>query len=62
MFIFVAMKDLEVKRKEFEQAVKPLLEYLNNNWHPHVTVVVTPTGAELLSGEMSVEDTSFTRD
>jgi hypothetical protein len=56
MFIFVAM------REEFEEAIKPLLEYLNKYHNPHTTVIVTNTGAEILTGLMSVEDTSFVED
>lgn len=41
------------KVKEFEQLARPMMQYLCENHHPHVTVVVTPTNAELLEGKMS---------
>lgn len=38
---------------EFEQVVRPVIKWLNENMHPHVTVIVTPTNAELLEGVRS---------
>jgi|SRR3972149_891173 len=38
---------------EFTQAVRPLIEYLAQNHHPHHTAIVTNTGAELLEGQKS---------
>lgn len=38
----------------FEKAAKPLMAYLAKNHHPHVTVIVTSTGAELMEGLESV--------
>lgn len=37
----------------FESAARPLMQWLNENMHPHVTVIVTPTNAELLEGVRS---------
>lgn len=39
--------------KEFEAVARPLIKWLCENMHPHHTVVVTPTGAELLEGKCS---------
>ena len=36
--------------KEFEELVRPIIKYLCENHHPHVTVIITPTNAELLEG------------
>lgn len=41
------------KVKEFEQLARPMMQYLCENYHPHVTVVISPTNAELLEGKMS---------
>jgi hypothetical protein len=43
----------------FDAVSRPLIKYLCENHHPHVTVIVTPAGAELLGGMKStgkVED------
>lgn len=41
------------KVKEFEQLARTMIQYLCENYHPHVAVVITPTNAELLEGKMS---------
>jgi len=38
------------KQKSFEDAVKPVIKWLNDNGHPHMTILITPTGAELVEG------------
>lgn len=40
----------EQERTEFEKVARPLVEWLNKNCHPHVTVIVDPTSAELSEG------------
>jgi hypothetical protein len=35
---------------DFKKAAEPLLKYLNENYHPHVKVIITPTSIELLEG------------
>ncbi len=51
------------QRKQFENAAKPLIKWLCENCSPHVTVVITPTNAELLEGQMSTgEVTEFLKD
>jgi hypothetical protein len=41
------------EHEKLKKAATPLLKYLNNNWHPHVTAIVTPTSIEVMSGELS---------
>jgi hypothetical protein len=33
--------------KEFEEKARPLMEWLNENFHPYVTAIVSHTSAEL---------------
>lgn len=50
------MKTTEEAKAQIDQlteAAKPLIKYLCENHHPHVTCIVTPTGVELLEGIMS---------
>lgn len=35
---------------EFEELTRPVIKFLNENCHPHVSVIVTPTTAELMEG------------
>ncbi|MCP4321770.1 MAG: hypothetical protein GY787_07940 [Alteromonadales bacterium] len=39
------------KKTDLEIACKDLLIYLNENHHPHVTVIVTPTSVEFLESK-----------
>jgi hypothetical protein len=36
--------------KTFEEAVEPLIKWMSENQHPHTTVIVTGTRAELVEG------------
>ena len=38
------------KLNELATAVEPLMQYLAENHHPHVTAIVTSAGAELVEG------------
>ena len=40
----------DLDKNKFEELAKPILKYLCENYHPHVTVIITPTSAELLEG------------
>ena len=40
--------------KKLQEAASPLIEYLNENYHPHVTVIVTPTSIELLEEKCKI--------
>jgi len=56
--IFRLMEGFAHQRKitpvtQFEDVVRPMIKYLCENHHPHVTVIVTPTNAELLEGKQS---------
>ena len=45
------VSEKQVKRVSFEEAVKPLMKYLTENCHPHMSVYVTSNRAELLDGQ-----------
>lgn len=40
-------------KHSFEQVCRPVIKWLNDNQHPHVTVIITPTNAELTEGIQS---------
>lgn len=42
------------KLEELKEAAKPLIKYLCENHHPHVTAIVTPTSVEVLEGIQTV--------
>lgn len=50
------------KLKELEEAARPLIKYLAENYHPHVTCIVTNNSAELLEGLMTVRTNDYIKD
>lgn len=38
------------KLEELKEAAKPLIKYLCENYHPHVTAIVTSTSIEVMEG------------
>lgn len=46
----------------FEEAAKPLIKWLNENCHPHVTAVVESNGAELLESSCRIKVEEFIKD
>ncbi len=46
-------ENLEDKKRELErlkEAAEPLIKYLCENHHPHITAIVTPTSVEVMQG------------
>lgn len=50
------------QRQEFEAVTRPVIEWLNANCHPHVTVVIEPTGAMLSEGIIAYTTNDYLRD
>jgi intracellular sulfur oxidation DsrE/DsrF family protein len=48
--------------KEFEEVVQPVMKFLCDNFNPHVTVVINPTEAEILSASASIMFDKFVKD
>lgn len=44
----------ELNEGRFEELARPMIKYLCENYHPHVTVIITPTTAELSEGLKSI--------
>ena len=45
---------MNTKLDEFRKAAEPLIKYLCENYHPHVTAIVTGTSVELFEGLISI--------
>lgn len=52
----------EEQRAELLEVAKPLIEWLNNNCHPHCEVTVTPISAELVECVANVRTDEFVKD
>ena len=46
------------KEQEFRALTEPVIEFIKNNYHPHVTVIIDTNSAELLEGIVAY-DTNF---
>lgn len=40
----------ETQKEEFEKITRPLIKWLNDNYHPYVTVIANGSHAELTEG------------
>lgn len=52
----------ESKKQDFEAKAKDLMNWLCEHGHPHMTIIITPTSAELLEGSMAFTTSEFVRD
>ena len=48
------MKTNEEKLKEFEEVVKPVIKFLNDNFNPHTSIIIDHDSAELVEGQMGI--------
>lgn len=52
----------EEKRPDFEEAAKPLIKFLCENYHPMCKIIVDCDSAEILEGEMRLNTDEFVPD
>jgi len=52
----------EEQQKEFEKLTNPLIKFINDHGHPHMTIIIDNSSAELLSGEMCHRTEEFWKD
>jgi len=50
------------QRKEFEKAARPLMVFLGDTCHPHVTVIVDCVSAELVEGVVMFRTEDYVKD
>lgn len=53
---------LENYMSEFEELSKPLIKYLNDNYHPHASIIIDCMHAEVLEGLEAFITEEFLRD
>lgn len=56
------IEQLNAKTQEFENIVRPLIKWLNENHHPHTTIIVEPNGARLVEGIIGIPCTDYIKD
>jgi hypothetical protein len=50
------------QQEEFGKAAEPLMKFLNDNFNPHIVVIVNLTRAELFEGISSFMTDAFIKD
>jgi hypothetical protein len=55
-----------VKRKQliddFKTMADPLIQFLNDNFNPHATIIIDCNSAEVLTGEIAYHNKEFIKD
>lgn len=52
----------KARSSSFEDVVKPVIKWLNENANPHASVIIDVTNATLLTGEIGVHTEEFIKD
>ena len=52
----------EEKIKEFMAHSEPLIKWLNDNCHPHTTIIIDPTSAQVFEGSIVYSTDKYLKD
>ncbi|WP_247687053.1 hypothetical protein [Klebsiella michiganensis] len=58
----VQAQAMQSKSPSFEDVVKPVIKWLNENTNPHTSVNIDATSAQLLTGEIGIHTEEFIKD
>lgn len=58
----VQAQAMQSKSSSFEDVVKPVIKWLNENANPHTSVSIDATSAQLLTGEIGIHTEEFIKD
>lgn len=50
------METQEQKHAEFQQIIKPVIDWLNDNFHPHTKIIIDCNSGEIVEGVMIVNE------
>ncbi len=50
------------KLKELEELSRPLIKFINDNYHPHVKIIIDGTSSELVEGLMCCRTEDYIND
>lgn len=54
--------ELAIQENSFEVLCRPIIKWINDNGHPHQTIIIDATSAVLYSGEKSITTEEFIKD
>ena len=52
----------EEQKKEFEKLAREMMKWMNENCHPHMTVIIDNTSSQLVSGEVAFYTKEYLKD
>lgn len=52
----------EQQQKEFEKVTRPVIKWLCDNGHPHMTIFINPISAALYEGEIAYTTEDYLKD
>ena len=55
----MTQQTFENQHKKFEEIIKPVIKYMAENHHPHTTLIIDATHAELLEGIMVISTEEY---
>jgi hypothetical protein len=50
------------RAKHFEEIIRPIIEWMNDNCHPHTKIIVDCTSAELVEGVTGFTTEDYLKD
>lgn len=59
---YEAVLSLRYGKSDFESLAKAMMKWINDNGHPHQTIIIDATSAVLYSGEKSITTEEFIKD
>ncbi len=51
--------EMEQRHRDFESVVKPIIKYMAENYHPHTTLVINSTTAQVVEGVISTRTEEY---
>ena len=52
----------DARRSSFEVVTRPVISWMNDNCHPHTTVIITGMSAELMEGVVGFTTEDYLKD
>ena len=59
---YIVINTANDKKDDFAEIVEPMIEWLNNNHHPHTTIIIDCDSAELVEGIRCHKTDKFIKD
>lgn len=58
----MSQKDPKELHAEFDELARPLMKWLNENYHPHAVAIIAVDSAAVMEGSMSFSTDDYVKD